>query len=73
MEEPRPIGCEKLVGKSDRYRVRVGRYRVAYSIAHDDLVVVAVRVADRKEVHRQVAWPASAADVAGFAVAAAEL
>ena len=51
-DEPRPIGSEKLAGQSDRYRIRIGRYRVVYSIADDDLVLVVVRVADRKDVYR---------------------
>lgn len=51
-DEPRPIGSEKLSGQSDRYRIRIGRYRVVYSIADDDLVVLVVRVADRKDVYR---------------------
>ena len=51
-DEPRPIGSEKLAGQSDRYRIRIGRYRVVYSIADDDLVVLVVRVADRKDVYR---------------------
>jgi len=51
-EEPRPAGCEKLAGESDRYRVRVGRHRILYSIADDELVVLVVRVAHRKDVYR---------------------
>ena len=51
-EESRPAGCEKLAGESDRYRVRVGQYRIVYSIADDDLVVLVVRVAHRKDVYR---------------------
>jgi len=51
-EEPRPIGSEKLAGQSDRYRIRIGRYRVVYSVADDDLVVLVVRVADRRDVYR---------------------
>jgi mRNA interferase RelE/StbE len=51
-DHPRPAGCEKLAGESDRYRIRVGRYRVVYSIADDELVVLIVRVADRKDVYR---------------------
>lgn len=43
--EPRPAGCRKLVGSDDRWRIRVGDYRVIYTI--DDagrlLEVVAVR------------------------------
>jgi len=33
---PRPHGSEKLSGK-DRYRLREGRYRILYSIQHQDL------------------------------------
>jgi mRNA interferase RelE/StbE len=51
-DKPRPIGSEKLAGQSDRYRIRIGQYRVVYSIADDDLVVLVVRVADRKDVYR---------------------
>jgi mRNA interferase RelE/StbE len=51
-DEPRPVGCEKLAGQSNRYRVRVGRYRVVYSVADAELVVLVVRVADRKDVYR---------------------
>jgi mRNA interferase RelE/StbE len=51
-DEPRPVGSEKLARDSDRSRVRVGRYRVLYSIADDDLLVLVVRVAHRKGVYR---------------------
>ena len=51
-EEPRPVGCEKLAGQDDRYRIRVGRFRIVYSIADAKLVVLVVRVADRKDVYR---------------------
>ncbi len=51
-DAPRPVGCEKLAGESDRYRIRVGRYRIVYSIADDELLVLVVRVAHRKEVYR---------------------
>ena len=51
-DEPRPVESEKLAGQSDRYRIRIGRFRVVYSIADDDLVVLVVRVANRKDVYR---------------------
>ena len=51
-DEPRPVGCEKLAGQNDRYRIRVGRFRIVYSIADAELVVLVVRVADRKDVYR---------------------
>ena len=49
-EDPRPPGCEKLVGEDDRDRIRVGRYRISYSVGDGELVVVVVRVGHRKDV-----------------------
>ena len=51
-DEPRPVGREKLAGESDRYRVRVGRCRILYSIANDDLLVLVVPAGHRKDVSR---------------------
>ncbi len=49
--EPRPPGCQKLTGQ-ERYRVRVGRYRVVYEIQDEVLLVIVVAVAHRKGVYR---------------------
>jgi mRNA interferase RelE/StbE len=49
--QPRGLQSEKLQGE-DRYRMRVGSYRVVYSISDEDRVVVVVRVAHRKDVYR---------------------
>jgi mRNA interferase RelE/StbE len=51
-KEPRPVGCDKLAGAGDRCRVRVGRYRVVYTVADAELQVLVVQVADRKDVYR---------------------
>ncbi|MFN2428017.1 MAG: type II toxin-antitoxin system RelE/ParE family toxin [Candidatus Binatia bacterium] len=51
-EEPRGMGCEKLAGREDRYRVRQGRYRIVYSIEDEVLTVVVVKVGHRKDVYR---------------------
>jgi mRNA interferase RelE/StbE len=50
--DPRAMGCEKLAGGDDRYRVRQGRYRIVYSIEDDVLTVVVVKVGHRKDVYR---------------------
>lgn len=50
--DPRPRGCEKLAGGSGRYRIRQGPYRIVYSIADDERVVVIFKVAHRKDVYR---------------------
>ena len=50
--DPRPFGSEKLSGRRDLYRLRVGRYRVVYSVGDAELVVLIVRVGHRKHVYR---------------------
>lgn len=50
-ENPRPSGCEKLTGQ-DRYRVRQGRYRIAYSVQDVVFTVWIVKVSHRKDVYR---------------------
>ena len=50
-EEPRPPGCRKLAG-SNYWRIRIGDYRVLYSIEDAILVVLVVRVGHRREVYR---------------------
>jgi mRNA interferase RelE/StbE len=50
-KDPRPPGCEKLVG-AERYRVRQGVYRIVYEIEDARLVVLIVRVGHRREVYR---------------------
>lgn len=51
-ENPRGVGCEKLAGYADRYRVRQGNYRIVYSIEDEVLTVWVVRVGHRKDVYR---------------------
>ena len=53
-DDPRPPGSEKLAGKSDLYRVRVGTYRILYAIEDAIRVVQVVKVGHRREVYRGV-------------------
>ncbi|MEK7702874.1 MAG: type II toxin-antitoxin system RelE/ParE family toxin [Nitrospirota bacterium] len=50
---PRPVGCQKLVGL-ESYRVRQGRYRIVYKIEDDLLTVLVVKVGDRKNIYRSL-------------------
>ena len=50
--DPRPFGSEKLSGREDLYRLRVGRYRVLYSVGDAELVVLIVRVGHRNDIYR---------------------
>ena len=49
-EDPRPPGARALQGR-DGYRVRVGDYRISYTIRNDILVVVVVTVCHRRDVY----------------------
>ena len=49
---PRSEQAKKLAGMDELYRVRVGDYRIVYSIEDDRLVVLVVRIAHRREVYR---------------------
>lgn len=52
---PRPDGCTKLKGdKRDYYRIRVGNYRVIYSIEDEILLVLVVRVGHRQEIYKNI-------------------
>ncbi|HXG56179.1 MAG TPA: type II toxin-antitoxin system RelE/ParE family toxin [Vicinamibacterales bacterium] len=49
---PRPVGCVKLAGRDDLWRMRVRQYRVIYQILDAELIVTIVNVGDRKDVYR---------------------
>jgi mRNA interferase RelE/StbE len=56
-ENPRSHGVEKMETKEKLYRVYVGpgkSYRAIYQIRDEILLVLVVKVGDRKEVYRRV-------------------
>ena len=50
--EPRPRGSRKLAGFDDVYRIRVGVLRVLYGIEGRRLLVIVLKVGQRKDVYR---------------------
>ena len=50
--DPRPPGCKKLSGE-EKYRIRVGVYRILYEIEDRRLIVYVVKVRHRKEVYEK--------------------
>lgn len=50
-ENPRPVGCRKLRGYKDLWRIRVGDWRVLYAIDEVAKRVSIIRVAHRREVY----------------------
>lgn len=51
-ETPRPEGVKKLKMFNDRYRIRVGDYRVIYHVDDDFKEVVILKIAHRSDAYR---------------------
>jgi mRNA interferase RelE/StbE len=51
-DEPRPHGVAKLSGSSDRWRIRVGDYRIIYKIDDAAREITVLRIAHRRQVYR---------------------
>ncbi len=49
-DNPRPSGCKKLTGRN-AYRIRVGDYRIIYTIDDGQLVVIVLAVGHRKHIY----------------------
>jgi mRNA interferase RelE/StbE len=52
-ENPRPPGIKKLQGE-DAYRLRVGDYRVLYTIHDEARIVTVYAIGHRREVYRDL-------------------
>ena len=50
---PRPRHSEKLEGANDLRRIRVGDYRVIYTIMKSVLVIQIIRIRHRRDVYRR--------------------
>ena len=51
-EEPHPRGTRKLQGYDDVYRIRVGTYRVLYSVESERVTIIVLKIGQRKDVYR---------------------
>ncbi len=52
-ENPRPDGVKKLKGsEEDLYRIRVGDYRIIYSIEEEIKIVDILKIGHRKDIYR---------------------
>jgi len=50
-DNARPSGCKVLEASSDIYRIRVGDYKATYCIHDDRLMILVLRVANRREIY----------------------
>jgi mRNA interferase RelE/StbE len=51
-DDPHPKGSRKLAGYDDVFRIRVGRFRVLYSVSGRKLIIIILKVGQRKDVYR---------------------
>ena len=49
---PRPDGCRKMQGSENAFRIRVGDYRIVYTVDDAVLIVAVERIRHRREVYR---------------------
>ena len=50
--EPRGPGSRKLRGYEDVFRIRVGTYRILYSVEGKRLLIIILKVGRRRDVYR---------------------
>jgi len=51
-ENPLPPGARELHSEEPYYRMRVGDYRIIYTVAARELLVIVVKIGHRKNVYR---------------------
>jgi mRNA interferase RelE/StbE len=51
---PRPVGCKKLASKKNRFRIRIGDYRIIYSVYDTELIIMVLEVGHRQNFYRGV-------------------
>lgn len=52
--EPRPPGSKKLTADEELFRIRVGDYRVVYSIDDEGKIIVILIVAKRDKAYKRL-------------------
>lgn len=50
--DPHPPGSRKLTGYEDVYRIRVGVFRILYSVEGRKLIVIILKIGHRKDIYR---------------------
>jgi len=54
-ENPFPDDAEKMKGYKDVWRIRKGQYRIGYRVDKKSVVVLVLRIGDRKEIYGLIA------------------
>ena len=51
-DDPVPRGSRRLTGYDDVFRIRIGPYRVLYSVAASTLTILVLKIGHRRNVYR---------------------
>ncbi len=51
--DPRPRGSRKLQGYEDVFRIRVGSYRILYSVEQRRLIIIILKVGHRGDIYQR--------------------
>ena len=51
-DDPIPRGSRRLTGYDDVFRIRVGPYRVLYSVAASTLTILVLKIGHRRDIYR---------------------
>jgi mRNA interferase RelE/StbE len=49
--DPRPRGVRKLTGFANRWRIRVGDYRIIYEIHDGQLLIIVLEAGHRRDIY----------------------
>lgn len=49
---PYPIGCKKLSGELNTFRIRIGDYRIIYEVFDKIVLIKILKIGHRKDVYR---------------------
>lgn len=50
-EDPHPVGSKKLCGQ-EKYRIRLGNYRILYQVKNEKLIINVVKVGHRRDIYK---------------------
>lgn len=53
-DNPHPLGSKKLRGVEHLYRIRVGDFRVVYSVEDEPMVILVVHIGNRRDIYRSL-------------------
>lgn len=51
-EDPYPRGARKLSGYKDVLRIRVGVYRILYSVERGRLTIIVLKISHRRDIYK---------------------